>query len=40
MEDNLKIKMHFNKIANDYDFWKKKNWYYYEQIKDLISAEI
>ncbi len=32
--------MHFNKIANDYDFWKKKNWYYYEQIKDFYQKNI
>jgi len=40
MEDSLKVKMHFNEIAKDYDFWKKKNRYYYEQLKDFYQENI
>lgn len=40
MEDSPKVKMHFNEIAKDYDFWKKKNWYYYEQIKYFYQKNI
>ena len=34
---------HFNQIAESYDYWKKKNWYYYDNLKrifkDLIPEE-
>jgi len=35
-----KIKSHFNAIAVNYDGWKKKNSYYYSEIKRLFSSFI
>ena len=32
-----KVKDHFDHIASDYDYWKKRNWYYYENIKKIIT---
>jgi 2-polyprenyl-3-methyl-5-hydroxy-6-metoxy-1,4-benzoquinol methylase len=29
---------HFNRVAGSYDYWKKKNWYYYDELK-RIAAE-
>ncbi len=40
MDDRIKVKEHFNKIAKDYDFWKNKNRYYYEQIKNFYQKKI
>lgn len=34
------IKEHFNKISGDYDYWKKKNYYYYNQLKDFYKRNI
>ncbi len=34
------IKKHFNEIAPDYDTWKKKNWYYYQSLKQLVRKYI
>jgi len=31
---------HFNKIADKYDTWKKKNWYYYCNLKALYRENI
>lgn len=28
---------HFDLIAKDYDFYKKKNWFYYQNLKKLLS---
>ena len=37
------VQSHFDEEAGQYDFWKKRNWYYYETIKtiyrDRISAD-
>lgn len=35
-----KITKHFNKIAGDYDLFKKKNSYYYENLKKMYSVLI
>jgi SAM-dependent methyltransferase len=35
-----KVKMHFDKIAKDYDFYKKKNSYYYDNLKKLLAGLI
>jgi len=36
------VQKHFDAIAPDYDYWKKKNWYYYEKVKriygELVSS--
>lgn len=34
------ISQHFNNIANVYDSWKKKNWYYYQNLKKLVKEFI
>lgn len=34
------VKEHFNKIAGEYDGWKKKNWYYYQNLKSLYHGLI
>lgn len=31
-------KEHFNTVADQYDSWKEKNWYYYENIKRLFRS--
>lgn len=31
---------HFNQIAEEYDFWKKKNWYYYKNLVLLYKTFI
>lgn len=31
---------HFDSIAPDYDYWKKKNWYYYGNLKRLLRLKI
>lgn len=31
---------HFNAIAIDYDYWKKKNWYYHKKLKELYQSFI
>jgi len=31
---------HFDKIAKDYDFYKKKNWYYYKNLKRVLLGNI
>lgn len=35
-----KITEHFDKIAKDYDYYKSKNWYYYENLKKLYRSLI
>lgn len=32
-----KVAEHFNLIAKDYDYWKKKNWYYYSHLKKTLK---
>lgn len=34
------ISAHFDKIANQYDLWKKKNRYYYQNLKKLLRLYI
>ncbi len=34
------VKEHFNEVAKNYDFWKKKNWYYYNNLKNLYRSLI
>lgn len=34
------IKEHFDEIAEKYDYYKKKNWYYYFQLKDFYRSMI
>ncbi len=34
------IKEHFEEIAKDYDYYKKKNWYYYYNLKELLREKI
>lgn len=29
---------HFNAVADQYDIWKEKNWYYYQNIKQLFRS--
>ena len=33
---NRKIKEHFNNLAQERDYWKKKNWYYYDYIENRL----
>jgi ubiquinone/menaquinone biosynthesis C-methylase UbiE len=35
-----KIKNHFDLVAKNYDFYKKKNWYYYKNLKILLHTLI
>lgn len=34
------VSRHFDKMANDYDRWKKKSWYYYQNLKRLVREHI
>lgn len=34
------VQKHFDISARDYDFWKKKNWYYYQGLKKLLRYYI
>lgn len=34
------VKGHFDRIAHNYDYWKEKNWYYYQNIKNIIKEVI
>ena len=36
----MKAKEHFDKIAEDYDFYKEKNSFYYDNLKKLLSSLI
>jgi len=31
-----RVKDHFDEIASNYDYWKKRNWYYYQNLKKII----
>jgi len=31
---------HFDEIAKEYDYWKSKNWYYYQNLKALYRSFI
>lgn len=33
-------KEHFNNVAYQYDHWKEKNWYYYQNLKKLFQSFI
>lgn len=39
IQDKQKIKEHFNQISGEYDYWKKKN-YYYGQLKAFYKKHI
>jgi len=30
------VRDHFDSIASNYDYWKKRNWYYYQNLKKII----
>lgn len=32
------VAKHFDTVARDYDFWKKKNWYYYDTLHAIARA--
>lgn len=34
------VKKHLNDMAEKYDYWKNKNWYYYDNIKNYIKANV
>lgn len=36
----ITVKKHFDNIAEQYDFFKKKNWYYYKNLKKLYGELI
>jgi SAM-dependent methyltransferase len=40
MDTKEKVKSHFTTIAAEYDYWKKKNSYYYSSIKDFFRSNI
>ena len=31
---------HFDQVAKEYDYWKNKNWYYYQNLKALYKSFI
>ena len=35
-----RITEHFEQVAKDYDYWKKKNWYYYQSLKEIAHEII
>lgn len=35
-----KVEKHFDKVAGDYDFYKKKNSFYYDNLKNLLKSLI
>ena len=35
-----KVEKHFDAIAPDYDYWKKKNWYFYDTVKKVYGGLI
>jgi len=34
------VQQHFDKEAAQYDYWKKRNWYYYNAIKNIYEERI
>jgi ubiquinone/menaquinone biosynthesis C-methylase UbiE len=34
------VQEHFDKISKEYDYWKKKNYYYYDTIKEFVRRII
>jgi 2-polyprenyl-3-methyl-5-hydroxy-6-metoxy-1,4-benzoquinol methylase len=34
------VTRHFDSIAQEYDYWKKKNWYYHGNLKRLLRSKI
>ncbi len=32
------VREHFNRLAADYDYYKRKNWYYYANLKKIIRS--
>lgn len=39
-KERKKVQEHFDRIAKDYDKWKKKNTYYYQHIKSFLKKTI
>ncbi len=33
--DQKKVEEHFDEIAKNYDYWKSKNWFYYETLQSI-----
>jgi ubiquinone/menaquinone biosynthesis C-methylase UbiE len=31
------VQDHFDHVAENYDYWKNRNWYYYAELKNLLS---
>lgn len=38
--NNTSVEKHFNKVAGDYDYYKKKNSFYYDNLKRLLGSLI
>ena len=38
--EKIAVRAHFNKMAPDYDYWKRKNWYYHFFIKRFLRSRI
>ncbi len=38
--EKIAVRAHFDKIAPDYDYWKRKNWYYYFFLKRFLRSRI
>jgi len=38
--ETQEVKRHFEEIAEQYDYWKDKNKYYYEEIKRFLRSQI
>jgi len=34
------VQKHFDEIAPSYDYWKRKNWYYYDAVKKIYKSSI
>ena len=34
------VQRHFNDIAEEYDYWKNKNWYYYKNLENILKEII
>jgi 2-polyprenyl-3-methyl-5-hydroxy-6-metoxy-1,4-benzoquinol methylase len=37
VDKEKEIASHFDEIAENYDYWKKKNWYYYNELKRIAT---
>jgi SAM-dependent methyltransferase len=38
--EKVSARIHFDKVATDYDYWKNKNWYYYFFLKRFLRARV